>query len=101
MVIHKRVGIIGGGQLAWMMAAGAEKLGIELAVQTPSTGDPAVAIAKHTVLAEIDDAAATAELASFSDVISFENEFVDLKALQKLEQQGVIFYPQLRSLQPL
>ena len=42
----KRVGVIGGGQLAWMMAdAAAKALGVELVVQTPSPDDPAVAIA--------------------------------------------------------
>ena len=39
----KRVGVIGGGQLAWMMAAEAAKLDLELMVQTPSLDDPAVA----------------------------------------------------------
>lgn len=36
----KRVGVIGGGQLAWMMADAAQKLGVELIVQTPSVHDP-------------------------------------------------------------
>ena len=35
----KRVGVIGGGQLAWMMADAAQKLGVELVVQTPSVHD--------------------------------------------------------------
>ncbi len=38
-----RVGVIGGGQLAWMMAQEAKKLGISLIVQTPHPDDPAVA----------------------------------------------------------
>jgi len=97
----KRVGVIGGGQLAWMMAAAAQKLGLELLVQTPSREDPAVAIAADTVLAKIDDATATAVLASKCDIITFENEFVDLEALSHLAQQGVRFYPQLEALAPL
>ncbi|MBD2465810.1 5-(carboxyamino)imidazole ribonucleotide synthase [Oscillatoria sp. FACHB-1407] len=97
----KRVGVIGGGQLAWMMGSAAQKLGIELVVQTPHADDPAVAIAHHTVLAAIADAQATAELAKHCDVITFENEFVDLDALSKLAAQGVPFYPQLETLAPL
>lgn len=97
----KRVGVIGGGQLAWMMAGAAEKLGVELVIQTPQTTDPAVAIAHHTLFAAIDDANATADLAQQCDVITFENEFIDLEALLKLEQQGVLFYPRLPSLAPL
>jgi 5-(carboxyamino)imidazole ribonucleotide synthase len=97
----KRVGVIGGGQLAWMMAGAAEALGIELLVQTPSPHDPAVRIASDVVLAAIDDADATAALASRCDVITFENEFVDLDALAGLAQAGVRFYPQLETLAPL
>jgi 5-(carboxyamino)imidazole ribonucleotide synthase len=94
----KRIGIIGGGQLAWMMADAAKKLGLELVIQTPQPTDPAVAIASHTILAAIDDAKATEKLAAQCEWITFENEFVDLKALFRLEQQGVQFYPSLKSL---
>ena len=97
----KTIGIIGGGQLAWMMAPGAKQLGIDLVVQTPKNSDPAVAIAHKTVLGAVADATATAVLAGQCDVVSFENEFIDLSALQALEQQGTQFYPQLRCLEPL
>ncbi len=97
----KRVGMIGGGQLAWMMAGAAKKLGVELIVQTPSSDDPAVSIAAAVVLAAIDDATATAQLATQCDVITFENEFVNLEALALLEKQGVCFRPSLATLKPL
>jgi 5-(carboxyamino)imidazole ribonucleotide synthase len=97
----KRVGIIGGGQLAWMMAGAADKFGIELIIQTPQQSDPAVSIAAHTVFAQIDDAAATAQLASVCDVITFENEFINLEALMQLAQEGVCFRPPLEALLPL
>jgi 5-(carboxyamino)imidazole ribonucleotide synthase len=96
-----RVGVIGGGQLAWMMAEAARSLGVDLIVQTPEASDPAVAIATETILAPIDDAAATAQLAAQCDVITFENEFIDLEALTHLENQGVRFYPQISALAPL
>ncbi|HEY9894870.1 MAG TPA: 5-(carboxyamino)imidazole ribonucleotide synthase [Candidatus Sericytochromatia bacterium] len=97
----KRVGVIGGGQLAWMMAGAATKLGVELVVQTPSRDDPAVSIAAGVVLGAIDDATATAQLAAQCDVITFENEFVNLEALSRLAMQGVCFRPGLESLKPL
>jgi 5-(carboxyamino)imidazole ribonucleotide synthase len=97
----KRVGVIGGGQLAWMMASGAEHLGIELVIQTPHPTDPAVSIASDTIFASIDDAAATDQLASRCDVITFENEFINLEALMPLAQQGVCFRPPLEALAPL
>lgn len=97
----KRVGVIGGGQLAWMMAGAAEKLGIELVIQTPNADDPAVAIAAETIYAPIDDATATATLATRCDVITFENEFVNLAALAPLVAQGVCFRPGLEVLSSL
>ncbi|MDF5707773.1 MAG: 5-(carboxyamino)imidazole ribonucleotide synthase [Nostoc sp. S4] len=97
----KRVGIIGGGQLAWMMADAARKLEVELVVQTPSENDPAVSIAQEIVFAPVDDASATEILAKKCDVITFENEFVNLNALSVLTEQGVCFRPRLKVLTPL
>jgi 5-(carboxyamino)imidazole ribonucleotide synthase len=97
----KRVGIVGGGQLAWMMATAAKKLDLELLVQTPSHADPAVTIATDTIFASVVDPQATASLANKSDVVTFENEFVDLDALSQLAEGGVCFRPSLASLSPL
>ncbi|MEG3842101.1 5-(carboxyamino)imidazole ribonucleotide synthase [Microcoleus sp. herbarium14] len=97
----KRVGVVGGGQLAAMMGDAAKALGIELVVQTPDAADPAVSVAAGAVLAAVDDVLATAELAARCDVITFENEFVDLDGLRSLEGQGVLFQPSLSSLDPL
>ena len=97
----KRIGVIGGGQLAWMMAIAAKKLGVSLVVQTPHETDSAVSLASKTILAPIADTSATAELAKICDVITFENEFVDLEGLSKLEQLGVCFRPKLSTLAPL
>ncbi len=97
----RRVGVIGGGQLAWMMGLEAPKLGIKLIVQTPDRDDPAVERSHQVVLTNIDDAEGTDKLAQMCDVITFENEFIDLKALYKLEQKGVCFRPSLDTLAPL
>lgn len=97
----KRVGIIGGGQLAWMMGGASKKLGLELVVQTPSLNDPAVSTVKDVVLAQVDDAISTDILAQKTDVITFENEFVDLDSLSLIQNQGVCFRPRLEALRPL
>ncbi|MBW4465580.1 MAG: 5-(carboxyamino)imidazole ribonucleotide synthase [Pegethrix bostrychoides GSE-TBD4-15B] len=93
-----RVGVVGGGQLAWMMAGAAEKLGLELIVQTPNASDPGARAAAQRVWGEAADATATAQLAQLVDVITFENEFVDLEALKPLVQQGNRFFPSLETL---
>ncbi|MEB3357631.1 MAG: 5-(carboxyamino)imidazole ribonucleotide synthase [Synechococcales bacterium] len=96
-----RIGVIGGGQLAWMMGSAAQKLGVSLVVQTPQPTDPAVAVAADVVYGAIADASVTATLARRCDLITFENEFVNLAALAPLAAQGVTFYPSLASLTPL
>lgn len=101
MVNVKRVGVIGGGQLAWMMGEAATDLGLELIVQTPKSTDPAVTRAANVILAPIDDSQATAKLATVCDVITFENEFINLEELQSLTNNDVCFRPSLTSLAPL
>ena len=97
----KQVGVIGGGQLAWMMAAEAPNLDLELIVQAETPDDPAVSRVKEVVLGKVDDATATADLANKCDVVTFENEFIDLAALQQLEEKGINFQPRLDTLAPL
>ncbi|MGK7919792.1 MAG: 5-(carboxyamino)imidazole ribonucleotide synthase [Trichodesmium sp.] len=97
----KKVGVIGGGQLAWMMTDAAKKFGVDLIIQTPHQNDPAVSIAKDIILAEIDDAQATSELANRCDVITFENEFINLDELLPLAKKDGIFRPSLSVLKPL
>lgn len=99
--IGKAIGIVGGGQLAWMLAESARRHDVPLHVQTPGAQDPAVAIATSVVLAEVRDVAGTAELARRCQAISFENEWVDLDGLAPLEAAGVHFVPRLDALRPL
>jgi 5-(carboxyamino)imidazole ribonucleotide synthase len=98
-MVLQRVGIIGGGQLAGMMASAAASLDLKITIQTPNPTDTAVALADRTIFAEIDDVAATAQLAEECDWITFENEFVDLVALSKIP--GAAFRPPLHSLTSL
>lgn len=95
---RQRIGVVGGGQLAWMMGPAAETLGLTLVVQTPCITDPAVAIAADTVLAAVADAEGTARLAQRCDVITFENEFIDPVALAPIAATCPM-YPQLDILQ--
>lgn len=98
---ERSIGVVGGGQLAWMLAAAARDLGLELHVQTPSRVDPAAALATSVLEAPLHNVAATRELARRCDAISFENEWVDLDALGPLEAEGIQFVPHLRALAPL
>ncbi|QPN66411.1 5-(carboxyamino)imidazole ribonucleotide synthase [Synechococcus sp. CBW1006] len=95
------IGVVGGGQLARMLAQAAAELGVPLHVQTPSASDPAAPLAAELVLADLSDAAATRRLAEDCAAISFENEWLDLEALAPLADDGIRFIPSLEALQPL
>jgi 5-(carboxyamino)imidazole ribonucleotide synthase len=95
------IGIVGGGQLAWMLAAAARSLGVALHVQTPSREDPAARLASSLELAPLDDVAATRRLASRCRAVSFENEWLPLQELAALRDEGVRFVPDLDSLRSL
>ena len=95
------IGIVGGGQLAWMLAREAKKLGVELHVQTPDPEDPAAQEASSVVIGQLNDVAATRSLAKRASQISFENEWVPIAELAALEQEGIPFLPALSSLAPL
>ena len=98
--MSQRVGVIGGGQLAWMMGQEAQNLGVSFWVQAASADDPAVAVAEKSIIAPLSDLEATAQLAQNCDVITFENEFIDQSGLARLQDQ-VSFRPSLASLAPL
>ncbi|MDR9405126.1 MAG: 5-(carboxyamino)imidazole ribonucleotide synthase [Halothece sp. Uz-M2-17] len=98
--MSQRVGVIGGGQLAWMMGQEAQKLGVSFWVQAANADDPAVAIAEKSIIAPLSDLEATEQLAQNCDVITFENEFIDQSGLSRLRDQ-VAFRPSLASLAPL
>lgn len=95
------IGVVGGGQLALMLAQEAPGLGLQLHLQAASATDPAVSLASSVVLGDPNDAEATAALARRCQVITFENEWVPLEALQGLRQAGVRFLPDLDALASL
>lgn len=95
------IGVVGGGQLAWMLASAARQLNVPLHVQTPGPQDPATTLATSVVQAELNDAAGTRELARRCGAITFENEWVDLPSLAPLSFDGITFLPSLDALSSL
>ena len=84
-----------------MMGLEAAQLDIDVIVQTPQATDPAVPTTAGYVLAPIANVAGTQALSDRCDVLTFENEFVDLPALHALAEQGSLFRPSLSALAPL
>ncbi|RTR25764.1 5-(carboxyamino)imidazole ribonucleotide synthase [Robertmurraya yapensis] len=78
------IGIIGGGQLGRMMALAAKAQGFRIAVLDPTEDCPAHQVADIKILAAYDDLSAIQQLASVSDVVTYEFENIDAYALQWL-----------------
>ncbi len=93
------VGILGGGQLARMLAEAASQFGIEVAILEHDAGSPAARIAAREVVGAWTDTAALDALANKDALaVTLENEFVEVAALEHLASLGVPVYPAARTL---
>ncbi len=84
------IGIIGGGQLGRMMALSAKEMGFKIAVLDPTPNSPCGQIADFEITAEYSDLNAISQLAELSDVITYEFENIDVKALEYLERHSYL-----------
>ena len=87
-----RLGILGGGQLAWMLAQAAEPLGVSVAVLDPSPDAAAGRIAEH-VAAAYDDLAGLDAVSAGADVVTYEFENIPAAAVARLAALGVTVLP--------
>ncbi len=70
------IGILGGGQLARMLALAAARLGLKCHVYAPEPDSCAFGVVRRATLAEYDDEASLARFAEEVDVITYEFENV-------------------------
>lgn len=92
-----RLGILGGGQLARMMAEAAIRQGVQPVVLTGSPSDPAAVRVVDRITGSIDDDEALAALLARCDVVTIENEFVDVERLRAVAAR----FPDVRFLPAL
>ena len=79
------IGIIGGGQLARMLALEARRMGYRIAVLDPEPEGPAAQVADLCVTGAFDNLEAAETLAEHSDVITLDTEHVPAELLERLE----------------
>mgnify|MGYP003341944864 CR=1 FL=1 len=87
------LGILGGGQLGRMFALDAKRMSYRVAVLEPSKDSPCGQIADHVITAPYTDEKGLRELADKSDVLTYEFENVDAKAVEFLEGLGKPVHP--------
>ena len=79
----RTLGVLGGGQLGWMLGTAARRLGIECVFLDPAEACPADMIGRR-IRAAYDDQNALDRLASESDVVTYEFENVPADAAARL-----------------
>jgi len=81
MKLNRSIGILGGGQLASMLAHSAQKLGHQVHIYSESNSDPAAAMANRHTKGSLKSLSKISKWAEDLDVVTFESEFTDLKNL--------------------
>lgn len=97
--IHKKIGIIGGGQLGQMMILEAKKMGFYVTVLDPTFNCPAHTLVDEHIVADFNDKSAIRKLAKKSDVVTYEFEHINAEVLKELEAEGKPVYPTATSLE--
>lgn len=87
------IGIVGGGQLGRMLTISAKKMGFTVIVTDPTPRSPAGQVADKQILGGYKDENATRELASLSDVVTIDAEFVNDAVLADVEARGKEVHP--------
>lgn len=92
------VGVVGGGQLARMLAEAATPMGVHVRVLAAHTDEGAAEVVPDLVVGAPDDPVALRGFAASVDVVTFDHENVDHAALGELEAEGVAVRPGVATL---
>ncbi|MGZ0050961.1 5-(carboxyamino)imidazole ribonucleotide synthase [Brevibacillus gelatini] len=84
------LGILGGGQLGRMIALAGRAMGYRFVTMDPTADAPCGQTADKQIVASYDDVEAAMQLASVSDVISYEFENVDAQVAEVLETHAYV-----------
>ncbi|WP_188359606.1 5-(carboxyamino)imidazole ribonucleotide synthase [Rothia aerolata] len=88
-----KIGVVGGGQLARMMAPAAHELGVDLRVLAESPEVCAVQVVPQAPVGDYKDFEALRAFAAEVDVLTFDHEHVPTDFLQRLIAEGVNVQP--------
>ncbi|WP_375668407.1 5-(carboxyamino)imidazole ribonucleotide synthase [Bartonella sp. AP36NXGY] len=92
------IGLIGGGQLARMLAIAAAELGFRTVIFCPEADCPAAQTANNHIVSSYDDISALDHFISQCDVVSYEFENLSLQTVQYVEKSKPV-YPSSKALE--
>lgn len=88
MINKKKIGILGGGQLARMSVFQAYKLGFTIAILEKEKNSPAGQLTHNEFVGWVNDDKLLKQFAEECDIITLENEFIDADRLKFIESLG-------------
>lgn len=91
-----RIGILGGGQLGRMLLQKAADYDLNIAVLDPDPDAPCKHLVREFTCGSFKDFDTVYSFGKKCDLITIEIEHVNVDALEKLESEGVMVYPQAR-----
>ncbi|MCL7988987.1 5-(carboxyamino)imidazole ribonucleotide synthase [Sphingobacterium sp. lm-10] len=91
-----RLGILGGGQLGRMLIQDAINYNVNIHVLDPDQNAPCKRLCNHFEVGSLADFDTVYNFGKGLDLITIEIEKVNVDALEKLEDEGVVVYPQSR-----
>lgn len=95
----KTIGIIGGGQLGKMLIEASRPWNVNCVVLENDPHCPASLVASKVIMGTLYDEDKIRELASISDVLTFEIEHINVEVLLDLESKGHTIIPSPKILQ--
>ena len=88
-----RLAVIGGGQLARMMAQAAVGLGVEIRLLAEGADVSAAQVVRDTLVGDYRDEATVREAVAGCTVVTFDHEHVPTPILERLDADGVACRP--------
>jgi 5-(carboxyamino)imidazole ribonucleotide synthase len=92
------LGILGGGQLARMLAQAAQRIGVNAAILDEDELSPAMQVTQFGVTGSWKDRKTLAEFADNVDAITIESEFVPAEVIAAIEKRGCRALPSSHTL---
>ncbi|MHA8050965.1 5-(carboxyamino)imidazole ribonucleotide synthase [Aquirufa sp. ROCK-SH2] len=89
-----KIGLLGGGQLGRMLLQAAIDLDFQIACLDPDAEAPCSQLAASFTQGSFQDFDTVYEFGKDKDLISIEIEHVNIDALEKLQEEGKLIYPQ-------
>lgn len=97
-MVKANIGILGGGQLARMLALSAHPLGIDVSILTAQAADPAAQVVGHVRLGSPGDAEDLRDFLNGATALTFESEFIEMGPLRKNVPGSVYVFPNFEAI---